>query len=290
MSAVIYYLALPLLYLVSIMPFRVLYILSDLLYVVLYRLIGYRKEVVLTNLRNSFPNKAEVEIQQLGKKYYHYLCDLTLETVKNLTISKTTMLKHCKFTDESLQMMNKLAAENKSVIIVMGHMGNWEWAGNTVSLSCKHHLFVIYHPLSNKYFDKLLFNMRSRFGTGLIPMKDTFRQMLAHKDELTATAFIADQTPPPDNAYWMTFLNQDTPVFKGTELIARKINYPIVYGGIRKLKRGYYEIYVDMLVENPKETPEKFITEMHTKRLETDILAQPELWTWSHRRWKHQRP
>lgn len=289
MSAIIYYLALPLLYLVSIMPFRVLYILSDVLYVVLYHFIGYRKGVVFANLRNSFPGKTEAEVQQLGKKYYHYLCDLTLETLKNLTISKATMLKRCRFTDESLQIMNKLAAENKSVIIVMGHMGNWEWAGNTVSLSCKHHLFVIYHPLSNKYFDKLLYDMRSRFGTGLIPMKDTFRQMLAHKDELTATAFIADQTPPPDNAYWMTFLNQDTPVFKGTELIARKINYPVVYGGIRKLKRGYYEIYVDKLVENPKETPEKFITEMHTKRLETDILAQPELWTWSHRRWKHKR-
>ena len=131
--------------------------------------------------------------------------------------------------------------------------------------------------------------MRSRFGAGLIPMKETFRQMLANKSELTATAFIADQTPPPEGAYWMNFLNQDTPVFKGTEIIARKINYPVVYGYIRKVKRGYYEIFAEVLVNNPKNTTDGYITEIHTKRLEQDILLQPELWIWSHKRWKHKK-
>ena len=266
-----------------------LYLLSDGMYAVLFHVLGYRKQIVYNNLRNSFPEKSEAEILALRKRYYKYLCDLTLETFKTLTISKKSMLKHCRFNKEGLQLFNELAAQNKSIILVMGHLGNWEWAGNTVSLECKHHLYVIYHPLSNKYFDGLMYRMRTRFGTGLIPMKDTFRQMIAQRNELTATAFIADQTPSPEGAHWMTFLNQDTPVFKGTELIARKINHPVVYGSIKRLKRGYYEIGIDMLVENPKETPEGYITEMHTRRLEEDIKTQPEVWIWSHRRWKHKK-
>jgi len=289
LSALLYYIALPFLYIISLLPFPVLYLLSDFMYFVLYRLLGYRKQVVLTNMRNSFPGKTEDEINQLAKKYYHYLCDLTLETFKTLTISKKTMVKRCRFTDEALQTFNELAAKNQSIILVMGHLGNWEWAGNSFSLLCKHHLYVIYHPLSHKQFDGLMYSMRSRFGTGLIPMKDTFRQMLANRNELTATAFIADQSPPKEGAHWMDFLNQETPVFKGTELIARKINYPIVYGSIKRVKRGYYEVSVEVLIEQPKDTSEGEITETHTRRLEQDIVAQPETWIWSHRRWKHKK-
>lgn len=289
MSAIFYYLALPFFYLISLLPFRLLYILSDGLYFIIFHLLGYRKDVVYTNLRNSFPEKSEQEIDTIARKYYKYLCDLTLETFKTLTISPKAMLKHCKFEEASLAKFNELAAKDQSIILVMGHLGNWEWAGNTVSLSCKHKLNVIYHPLSNNYMDGLMCKMRSRFGTGLIPMKDTFRRMIAERKNLTATAFIADQTPSYEGTYWMTFLNQDTPVFKGTELIAKKINFPVVYGGIRRLKRGYYEIFIDMLVENPKETNEGDITEIHTRRLEADIQAYPELWIWSHRRWKHKR-
>lgn len=289
MQAILYYISLPLLYVISLLPFPVLYALSDFMYFVLYHVLGYRKKVVFGNLRNSFPDKSEAEIEELGKKYYRYLCDLTLETFKTLTISKQSMIKHCRFTDEAVATLNGIAAEGKSIILVLGHLGNWEWAGNSFSLLCKHHLYVIYHPLSNKHFDGLMYRMRSRFGTGLIPMKDTFRRMLAQRDELTATAFIADQSPQPDGAHWMTFLNQDTPVFKGTEVIANKINYPIVYGSVKKIKRGYYEVGVEVLEGVPKGTAEGYITELHTRRLEQDIIAQPEVWIWSHRRWKHKR-
>ncbi len=289
MSALLYYIALPFLYIISLLPFPVLYLLSDGMYLILYHLLGYRKQVVLTNMRNSFPHKSEEEINQLARKYYHYLCDLTLETFKTLTISKKTMQQRCMFPDEALQTFHELAAKNQSIILVMGHLGNWEWAGNSFSLLCQHHLYVIYHPLSNPYFDRLMYRMRSRFGTGLIPMKDTFKQMLANRNELTATVFIADQSPPPEGAHWMTFLNQDTPVFKGTELIARKINYPIVYGSIKRIRRGYYEVSVEVLIEQPKDTIEGQITKTHTRRLEQDIIAQPETWIWSHRRWKHKK-
>jgi len=199
------------------------------------------------------------------------------------------MQKHCYFTPEAKALFDKMAAENKSIILVMGHLGNWEWAGNTFSLQLKQQLYVIYHPISNKYFDWLMFKMRSRFGTKLIPMKDTFREMLENRAELNATAFIADQTPAPESAYWTTFLNQDTPVFKGTELIARKINYPVVYATVKRLKRGYYEMHAEVLCETPKATSEGEISELHTRKLERDIIAQPEVWLWSHRRWKHKR-
>lgn len=253
-------------------------------------MLGYRRKVVEQNLRNSFPQKSEREIKAISKRYYKYLCDLFLETFKTLTISRSTMLKHCYFNPAATALFHKLAEENRSFILVMGHLGNWEWAGNTFSMECKHQLYVIYHPLRNKHFDGLMYRMRTRFGTKLIAMKDTFREMLGKRDELNATAFIADQTPSPDKAYWMTFLNQDTPVFMGTEIIAKKIGYPVVYTRIKRVKRGYYEIFAEILIDNPKQTSEGEISAQHTGRLEKDIIDQPEVWLWSHRRWKHKRP
>jgi KDO2-lipid IV(A) lauroyltransferase len=171
----------------------------------------------------------------------------------------------------------------------MGHFGNWEWAGNTFSISCSHQLYVIYHPLANKYFNGLVVKMRTRFGTKLIAMKNTFREMLRNKDELNATAFIADQTPMPDKAYWMNFLNQETPVFVGTEKIAQKMEYPILYVSVNRTARGYYTLMADILKMPPFPPVEGEITEAHTKRLERDIVRQPEFWLWTHRRWKHNR-
>jgi KDO2-lipid IV(A) lauroyltransferase len=135
-----------------------------------------------------------------------------------------------------------------------------------------------------------MYKMRTRFGTKLIAMKDTFREMLENKNELNATAFIADQTPAPESAYWTKFMNQDTPIFRGTELIARKINYPIVYATVKRVKRGEYVMYAELLCETPKATSEGEISEMHTRKLERDIIEQPEVWLWSHRRWKHKKP
>ena len=290
LKAIIYYLLLPLIYLISLLPFPVLYGFSNFVYFILYKVIGYRKEVVLQNLRNSFPEKTEDEIKTICDSFYSYLCDLFLETFKTLTISKAEMLRRCKMNPGATQLFNQLAAENKSFIIVMGHYGNWEWAGNTCSLEGKHQLYVIYHPIKNKYFNDLMYKMRTTFGTKLIAMRDTFKAMLSLKDELNVTAFIADQTPSPDNAYWTTFLNQDTPVFWGTELIAKKIGYPVVFVSMHRIKRGYYEIFAEMLIENPKTTNTGEISELHTRRLEKDILAQPEIWLWSHRRWKHKKP
>lgn len=198
------------------------------------------------------------------------------------------MLKHCGMAPGAQSLFDELAAKNKSFVIVMGHKGNWEWAGNTFSLCCRHQLYVIYHPLSNKYFNGLVIGMRQRFGTKLIEMKNTFRDMISNRKELSATAFIADQSPPPDTAYWMTFLNQDTGVFKGTEKIVKKLDIPMVYVSVKRIKRGYYFLDAELL-EIPEGTKPGGITEIHTNRLERDIIEQPETWLWTHRRWKHKK-
>ncbi|MFT3827130.1 MAG: lysophospholipid acyltransferase family protein [Chitinophagaceae bacterium] len=289
MSAIFYYLALPFLYLLAILPFRALYFLSDCFYVVIYYILGYRKKIVIANLRNSFPEKSDAELKKIRKEFYHYFCDLFLETFKTLTISKESMLKHCSLDSEALQLFEELAAKNASIIIVMGHKGNWEWAGNSFSICCKHQLYVIYHPLSNKYFNNFLYKMRSVFGTKLIAMKDTFRDMVKNRNELNATAFIADQTPTPDKAFWMDFLNQDTPVFTGTEKIALKMQYPVVYVSVKRIKRGYYTVGATLLKMPPFTNKEGEITAAHTTRLEQDIKEQPATWLWTHRRWKHKR-
>jgi KDO2-lipid IV(A) lauroyltransferase len=289
LPAVFFYLCIPFIYLLAILPFPLLYLFSYGIYILLYRILGYRRKVVRQNLLNSFPEKQEKEIREIESRFYRYFCDLFLETFKTLTISRENMVRHCEFVPETLAIFEQLASENQSFMIVMGHFGNWEWGGNTFSICCKHQLYVIYHPLSNKYFNGLVFRMRTRFGTRLIPMKDTLRDMLKNRNELTATAFIADQSPLPDRAYWMSFMNQDTPVFLGIEKIALKIRYPIVYITIRRVKRGYYKVFAER-IELPSERQETgTITEIHTRKLESDIRSQPENWLWTHRRWKHVR-
>jgi KDO2-lipid IV(A) lauroyltransferase len=255
LPAVFFYLCIPFIYLLAILPFPLLYLFSYGIYILLYRILGYRRKVVRQNLLNSFPEKQEKEIREIESRFYRYFCDLFLETFKTLTISRENMVRHCEFVPETLAIFEQLASENQSFMIVMGHFGNWEWGGNTFSICCKHQLYVIYHPLSNKYFNGLVFRMRTRFGTRLIPMKDTLRDMLKNRNELTATAFIADQSPLPDRAYWMSFMNQDTPVFLGIEKIALKIRYPIVYITIRRVKRGYYKVFAER-IELPRFIPE----------------------------------
>ncbi len=289
MKALSYYLCLPFLYLVSLLPFPLLYLLSDMLFVLLFYVLRYRRKIVSSNLKRSFPSFSEKERQAIERRFYRYFCDLLLETFKTLTFSPAQASARCRFDAHTVQLFDRLDQEKRSFIIVMGHFGNWEWAGSAFSLRFPQPLYVIYHPLSNPYFDRLIYRMRTRFGTRLYAMKDTFREMVKNRREVNATAFIADQTPSPERAWWTTFLHQDTPIFMGTEKIAQKLNLPVVYVSVNRKKRGYYEISTEMLTEHPETTQEGEITELHTRKLEKDILHQPEIWLWSHRRWKHKR-
>lgn len=285
-----YYCLYGFLYVLSLLPFPLLYALSSFVCFVLFNIFGYRKKVVLGNLRKAFPDWSPAEIDRLAHEFYSYLCDLFLETFKTLSISKKSMLRHCEMSPEALKVFKDLSDEGKSLILVCGHYGNWEWAGNTFGLLCPQRLSVIYHPLSSPAFDRLMYKMRTRFGNGLIEMNSTFKVMVRQKGTITATAFIADQTPFPERAYWTEFLNQDTPIFMGAETIARKLNYPIVYTSVQRLRRGYYRIHADRLVDKPSHTKEGEISELHTRRLEQDIIADPVIWLWSHKRWKYSRP
>ena len=288
MKAVVYYLTLPLLYFISVLPFGLLYVLSDFIFVILYHVIGYRKTVVWNNLKNSFPEKDDQVLKTIQYKFFRYFCDLTLESLKTMTISRSVLKKHVQFEGEAI--FKEYFDKKQSVIIVMGHWGNWELGGARFALLPVHQLFVIYHPLHNKYFDKMVYNMRTRLGNGLYAMKDSLRGIIGNRNKTTATAFIADQTPSPKGAHWMQFLNQDTPVFKGTGKISTKMNYPVIYIGIERTARGKYCMKAEKLIENPGESTEIEIIEKFTQRLEQDIKRIPEIWLWSHRRWKHKRP
>lgn len=287
MNQIVYTIFHSTIYLITLIPFWFVYRISDIMYIILFYFARYRKKIVFENLKNSFPEKSPEEIIQVAKKFYVYFCDLMLETFKTLTMTKKQAMRRCTFDKQSLQLFNNLYDENKDCIIVLGHYGNWEIAGTSFNSYCKQDLHVIYKPLTNKYFDKLIYNMRTRWDSKLIPMKETYETMQKTRGTKSVTAFIADQTPSPDNAYWTTFLNQDTPVFWGTERIAKKLNYPIIYMSVKMLKRGYYKIFAELLIENPRKTKEGEISEAHTRRLEKDIFEQPEIWLWSHRRWKH---
>ncbi|PZP42964.1 MAG: lipid A biosynthesis acyltransferase [Pseudopedobacter saltans] len=276
-------------YLLSILPFWVIYRLSDFLFFVIYKLIGYRKSVVRQNLRSSFPDKKEEELTVIEKKYYAYLCDLILETFKTLTISRKGMLKRCGMDQEAVALLAKLKEDNKSAILVLGHHGNWEWAGNTVGLLSGQPLYVIYHPLSSDFFNRLMIQMRSRFGNKLIAMKNTFRHMSANKKETVMTAFIADQSPSPEHAYWLHFLHQDTPVFEGVGKMATKLKQSVIYIDIVRKKRGFYNVKAQLIEDLSDSTNSGEITQKHVKCLEDSIIKQPETWLWSHRRWKHQK-
>lgn len=289
----VYYLVYPVLYLISLLPFPLLYALSDGLCFLLFGLIGYRKKVVLTNLRNAFPDKTEAEIQAIARKFYHYFCDLMLETVKSISISYKTLSKHFDMPASVIAHFQHFADKGQSVLVVMGHHGNWEWGGNRFGLLCPQQLYAIFRPLHNQKFNDLIKRIRTRFNTRLLTDRDVIASLREHKrnGELTATVFLADQTPSGKSVYWTQFLNQDTPVFWGTERTAIQLNLPVIYCDIKRIKRGYYRTESRILVEDPQQYREQgLISELHTRALEADIIAQPETWLWTHRRWKRSKP
>lgn len=289
MNRIIYYISLPFIYLLSLSPAWLLYGISNVLFFVLYRVIGYRKKVVEDNLKNSFPEKSEQELVKIQKEFYQYLCDLILETLKTITMSQKYVHQHVKFMNKEL--IEGLYGQGKSFFIVMGHYGNWELAGPCFSLNLRHQLNVVYKPLSNPYFERLFVKTRTKFNTQIIPMKNTLRAVASNKKTLNVTALIADQTPSDwKTGFWLNFLNQETLVFTGPEKMAKMFDYPVVYIKVDRVKRGHYEIKPTLLFDRPKETEEEQITRAFNKMLEEDIRKQPETWLWSHRRWKHKKP
>jgi KDO2-lipid IV(A) lauroyltransferase len=281
-----YLLAIPLYGLASL-PMPIIYGLSNFLRFVFYTVFSYRKEVVLTNLRNSFPKKEEKWIKDIAYKFYQNLFDVTLETISIAIRSRAYYIKHIRYNN--MDLMNSFKAKNQPFILVCGHIANWEWAGQGLHQQGIQ-VDVLYHPLSSKFFDWFMYTIRNRYGVHPITMQNTMREMIARKNIPSAITFIADQTPSASGCHWMEFLNQDTPVFLGVEKMAKKLNYPVVYGEMHRLKRGFYEVQFELLCAEPKLTIDFEITEAHTRLLEKCIRSYPTDWLWSHRRWKHKRP
>jgi KDO2-lipid IV(A) lauroyltransferase len=290
MSAIAYYIFYPLNWLITLLPLRILYIFSDLLYLVLYYFPSYRRKVVATNLRNSFPEKSDHELRIIEKKFYRHLADLFVETLKLTHMSEKEFLS--RFTVSNLNIIEKLLAEKRDTIAVLGHYNNWEWLG-AFPMYTKYKAVSIYKPLQNKYFDRFINNLRTKHGMVLTSMANIIREIINdRKNNInTISAFISDQIPiKTEIKYWTTFLNQDTPVYLGTEKVASKYDMAIVFFNIQKIKRGYYNLNIELLFEHTAGLPEHLITDTHVKRLEELIREKPEFWIWSHRRWKHKRP
>jgi Kdo2-lipid IVA lauroyltransferase/acyltransferase len=290
MGAIGYYIFYGINWIITLLPLPVLYIISDILYLVLYYFPSYRRKVVATNLKNSFPEKTEEELKSIEKKYYRHLADLVIETFKVTHMTKAEQRK--RFTYSNLEIIDKLQEEKRDIIAVLGHYNNWEWP-TLLPYYLKYKIIIIYKPLQNKYFNRFINNNRSKFGIVLTPTSQIIREIVNYKRNNinTLSVFISDQTPPKgDIKYWTTFLNQDTPVFTGVEKIASKYDMAIVFFHIQKVKRGHYNLDIELLLDHTAGLPEKLITEAHVRRLEEIIREKPEYWIWSHRRWKHKRP
>lgn len=273
------------LYLVSLLPFWVLYLLSDFIFLLIYYVIGYRRKIVRENLLNSFPEKTEEERQVIEKKYFKYLADLTVETVKMITVSKKEIYK--RVTSPNRELLTQYFSEGRSVMLALGHYGNWEMADLRMSLEIDKPILVVYKPLTNEVFDKYFIKMRSRFGANLIAMKNVMRAMVKYKDEVIVSAFVGDQTPVKHEAtYFTTFLNQPTAFFLGIEKLAKLTNPVVIFCDVRRPKRGHYSFNLIPLTEDAKATGEYEITKAYVRCLETMIKREPQYWLWSHRRWK----
>lgn len=293
MNRILYYTMYSWMYLHALLPFRMLYILSDVLYFFVYKIAGYRLKVVRHNLAASFPDKSEKERRFIEQRFYHHFCDYFVETIKLLHISDEEMQKRMQF--ENLELVKTLMTGGNSVLMYLGHYCNWEWV-TSITLGFKGDDMVqlgeIYKPLKNKAMDDIFLKIRSRFGPLGIPKNDTLRVIvrLRREKKQTIVGFIADQSPSIRNIhYWTNFLNQDTPMHTGVERIAKQTGFAVTYLDIEKVKRGHYRATVRLITDQPQEEPEFKITEAYARSMEKTILRDPAYWLWTHKRWKRTR-
>lgn len=276
-----------LLRLLAYLPMVVLQIIAYKAYILL-RLFAYRKSVIAENLNRSFPEKDTKEREAISQKFYVHFSKLLAEIIKSFGITKNQIQKRFSFKNEAL--IQRYYKQGKDVILVLGHYGNWEWGLLATSILSKHEMVGIYKPLSNQYWNEKIKALRSRFGASLVSMQESGRYLLKKGNKPRLIGIIADQTPSADELnYWTTFLRQETPVFMGTEKLAKKLNCPVVFVHIDRQNSGHYTMNFELITENPETHPEGEITNLHTQKLEEKIIARPELWLWSHRRWKHKR-
>lgn len=284
-----YYLLKAFTWIIQLFPLRFHYFISDIFFILVYYVVRYRRSVVYQNLTNSFPEKSKSEISLIARKFYHHFCDSFVETLYFDRISEKEIKKRLTLLNQ--RVIEKYLDEGRPVVLAMGHYNNWEW-NCSWPLNTKYKGNVIYKKLRNKSFDLFYYKMRSRFGLNPLERADTYRQLISDSQNAksAASAFLMDQTPRKHEIqYWTTFLNQDTPVLTGTEKVARKLDAAVLFCHIRKLKRGYNQLEFSVIAEHARDTAPFEITEKATRIIESVIIERPELWLWSHKRWKHKR-
>lgn len=289
MKNLTYYLSFALWFIISLLPLWVFYRLSDGLYYLVYHVVRYRRRVVYANLRSSFPEKSEAEIERIAKDFYSFFCDYIVETLKFFSMGEKNIRKRMKF--EGLNQVKEDFANGRSVSVYLGHYCNWEWI-SSLGLHLNEQCGQIYHPLENATLDRLFLYMRGRFKAQSIKMDDTFLTILKWKKEgrKNIVGYIADQVPGYNNIhYWADFLHHDTPVFTGAERISKIMDTAVYYIDVERPRRGYYVARFIKIADSLNEHPVFFATEQYFRLLEQNIQRAPQYWLWSHKRWKRTR-
>lgn len=287
MQLIAYIIIYPILWLISILPFRLLYALSDVLYIFLYKIFGYRKSTVKANLKLVFPEKSDKEIREITSKFYHHLCDMIVESIKSMTISEKELKKRYRFSN--IELINDLEKKQRSIILMCAHYGSWEWIF-ILQTYVKHKGYAVYKRLRNKYFDRLVKRIRARHNTYLITTKETFNVLKECKSngELTINGFVSDQSPKANKAFhWNEFMGIKVPMYTGAEMLAKKLDMAVVFFSVKRIKRGYYETTFKTISENPNEYKDYEITDIFFKLVEQQINEAPQYYLWTHKRWKH---
>lgn len=270
------------------LPFRAMYALSDGLAFLLFRVVGYRKKVVLENLRRAFPEKNDNEIQHIARLFYRNLTDTTLETIKYFTASLPEINLRCLVLNPEL--VNQYLDRGRSIILAGSHYNNWEICGLTMPPTFHGATVTAFKPLTNKTIDRFLNGSRSRTGMEMISMEDTFKEMRKRASEPVVWILLADQSPSSrKSAHWVQFLGQDSASLPGTDVLARKFGFPVLYFHVRRVRRGFYEVLFEEIWPDPSNASEADITRAFARHLEAKIREQPENWLWSHKRWKIKR-
>jgi KDO2-lipid IV(A) lauroyltransferase len=289
MRFIVYLIAYPFLWCISMLPFRLLYFFSDFVYLIVYYLIGYRKKTVRENLALALPNLSDEERLIIEKKSFRHLCDMFLEMIKTMTISDTEISKRFVFTN--IEVYKNLQAQQKSIAMMVAHYASYEWV-ISMNAYVNFSAFAIYKKLANPYFDKLVRDIRSRFKANLITTKETIPVIIKNNrnKELSIYGFASDQSPRLSSAFhWQKFMGIEVPVHTGAEMLSKKYDMNVIFLKVKKIKRGYYQASFEVLSENAKEVPNYEITDKFLKLVEQQILEAPEYYLWTHKRWKHKR-
>ena len=287
MQLLVYLLIYPLLWLISMLPFRLFYAFSDMVYVLVYRVIGYRKKVVRENIKLALPHLSDKERLQIEKKFYKHMCDMFLEMIKTISISQDEIEKRFKFTN--LEVYLELEKQNKSIALMCAHYASYEWV-ISMNNQVNYQGYAIYKKINNKYFDNLVKKIRGRFNAKLIHVKETVDVITTNENKGVKGlyGFASDQSPQLKKlTHWDYFMGIDIPVYTGAEYLSKKFDMNVVFLNVEKVKRGYYEASFEVLTQDVRSIPDYQLTRMFLDRVEEQIRKKPEYYLWTHKRWKH---